>query len=56
MFLRELRAFVNGKFATPVPIPEILRNHLGLSALKDEVQDRLRLALGVLTKRALVTM
>jgi tetratricopeptide (TPR) repeat protein len=56
MFFRELRAFVNGKLATPLPMPGVLKNRdrLGLSALEDEVQVRLRHALGVLIERSLV--
>lgn len=44
MFLRELRAFVNMKLATPLPLPNILRNHDGLvlDDLEDEVEVRLR--------------
>ena len=57
MFLRELRAFVNGKMAMPVPLPAVLRNGdgLGLNALEGEVQIRLRHALSVLIERSLVT-
>jgi tetratricopeptide (TPR) repeat protein len=56
MFFRELRAFVRMKLATPLPLPGVLRNRdrLGLSALEDEVQVRLRQALGVLIERSLV--
>ena len=56
MFFRELRAFVRTKLATPMPLPGLLRNRdrLGLSALEDEVQVRLRQALGVLIERSLV--
>ncbi|KAI0458406.1 hypothetical protein F5B21DRAFT_26245 [Xylaria acuta] len=56
MFLRELRAFVNSKLATPMPLPAVLRNrdNLSLSDLEDEVEVRLRHALGVLIERSLV--
>ncbi|RYC54038.1 hypothetical protein CHU98_g12170 [Xylaria longipes] len=56
MFLKELRAFVNSKLATPIPLPAVLRNrdNLSLSALEDEVEVRLRHALGVLIERSLV--
>ncbi|KAK8046223.1 hypothetical protein PG996_014287 [Apiospora saccharicola] len=57
MFLRELRAFINMKLATPLPLPNILRNHdrLGLDDLEDEVEVRLRHALSVLIERSLIT-
>ena len=57
MFLRELRAFVAGKMATPVPLPAVLRNGdgLDLKTLEDEVQIRPRHALSVLIERSLVT-
>ncbi|XXH01638.1 short-chain alcohol dehydrogenase [Hypoxylon texense] len=57
MFLRELREFVDGKFSTPAPLPNVLRNRdgLNLSELEVEVKDRLRYALSVLVERSLVT-
>jgi tetratricopeptide (TPR) repeat protein len=56
MFLRELRAFVKIQLATPMPLPSMLRNRYrdSLSAFEDEVQVRLREALGVLIERSLV--
>ncbi|KAI1357978.1 hypothetical protein F5Y08DRAFT_131670 [Xylaria arbuscula] len=56
MFLRELRAFLSNKLATPTPLPAILRNPdgLGLNALETDVEVRLRHALGVLIERSLV--
>jgi tetratricopeptide (TPR) repeat protein len=57
MFLREIRAFVRMKMATPTPMPSVLRNpdRLGLNALEDEIHVRLREALGVLVERSLIT-
>lgn len=57
MFLRELRYFVNTKFAMPAPLPNVLRNRDGLNLreLEVEVKDRLRYALSVLVERSLVT-
>ncbi|KAI1174964.1 hypothetical protein F4777DRAFT_588826 [Nemania sp. FL0916] len=56
MFLRELRALANNKLASPIPLPAVLRNPdgLGLNALEDEADVRLRYALGVLIERSLV--
>jgi len=56
MFFRELRAFAKMQVATPMPLPAVLKNRdrLGLSALEDEVEVRLRQALGVLIERSLV--
>lgn len=56
MFIRELRAFVYGKLATPLPLPGVLRNRdgLDLNALEDEVHVRLRHALSVLIERSLI--
>jgi hypothetical protein len=56
MFFRELRAFAKMQVATPMPLPTILKNRDGLclSALEDEVEVRVRQALGVLIERSLV--
>ncbi|KAF2120035.1 hypothetical protein BDV96DRAFT_317649 [Lophiotrema nucula] len=56
MFLREIRAELNWRLATLVPMPKVLRNQdrLSLQALEGEVEDRLRTALSVLTQRSLV--
>lgn len=57
MFLREVRAFIRMKTATPTPMPRVLRNwdQLGMHAFEDEVHVRLREALGVLIERSLIT-
>ncbi|KAI1285627.1 hypothetical protein F5Y03DRAFT_407018 [Xylaria venustula] len=56
MFLRELRAFLNSKIATPTPLPNVLRNRDGLNLcdLEEDIGVRLGHALGVLIERSLV--
>jgi len=56
MLFREIKAELNWRLAIPAPMPGVLRNRdrLGIGDLEDEVQVRLRHALGVLIERSLV--